>query len=71
MEKKIRIATVDRCVMCGEIISEGQQVCISCEKAPSISFSPSELKSGIRKPEKNLSERGFMKWIIENKLKSY
>ena len=30
-EKKIRIATVDRCVMCGEIIPEGQQVCWKCK----------------------------------------
>jgi len=30
-EKKIRIATVDRCVMCGEIIPEGQQVCGLCK----------------------------------------
>ena len=29
--KKIRIATVDRCVMCGEIIPEGQQVCGLCK----------------------------------------
>ena len=29
--KKIRIATVDRCVMCGEIIPEGQQVCWKCK----------------------------------------
>ena len=30
-EKKIRIATADRCVMCGEIIPEGQQVCGICK----------------------------------------
>ena len=30
-EKKIRIATVDRCVMCGEIIPEGNQVCGLCK----------------------------------------
>ena len=30
-EKKIRIATVDRCVMCGEIIPEGKQVCGKCK----------------------------------------
>lgn len=24
---------VDRCVMCGEVIPEGRQVCPSCEKA--------------------------------------
>jgi hypothetical protein len=30
-EKKIRIATVDRCVMCGEIIPEGNQVCGKCK----------------------------------------
>lgn len=30
-EKKIRIATVDRCVMCGEIIPEGKQVCGLCK----------------------------------------
>jgi len=30
-EKKIRIATVDRCVMCGEIIPEGRQVCELCK----------------------------------------
>ena len=30
-KKKIRIATVDRCVMCGEIIPEGQQVCGLCK----------------------------------------
>ena len=29
-EKKIRIATADRCVMCGEIIPEGNQVCGKC-----------------------------------------
>ena len=28
---KIRIATADRCVMCGEIIPEGQQVCGLCK----------------------------------------
>jgi len=30
-EKEIRIATVDRCVMCGEIIPEGKQVCGKCK----------------------------------------
>ncbi len=30
-EKKIRIATVDKCVMCGGIIPEGQQVCGLCK----------------------------------------
>ena len=30
-EKKIRIATVDRCVMCGEIIPEGRQICWKCK----------------------------------------
>ena len=30
-EGKIRIATADRCVMCGEIIPEGQQVCGLCK----------------------------------------
>lgn len=30
-EKKIRIATVDRCVMCGEIIPEEKQVCGKCK----------------------------------------
>jgi len=30
-EPDIRIATVDRCVMCGEIIPEGQQVCWKCK----------------------------------------
>jgi len=36
-EKKIRIATVDRCVMCGEIIPEGQQVCWKCKHEETIS----------------------------------
>ena len=30
-EKKIHITTVDRCVMCGEIVPEGQQVCGLCK----------------------------------------
>ena len=30
-EGKIRIATADRCVMCGGIIPEGQQVCWLCK----------------------------------------
>jgi predicted nucleic acid-binding Zn ribbon protein len=30
-EKKIRIATVDRCVMCGNPVPEGQQVCGKCK----------------------------------------
>ncbi len=31
MKKKIRITTADRCVMCGEIIPEGKQVCGLCK----------------------------------------
>ena len=30
-EKKIHITTVDRCVMCGEIIPEGRQICWKCK----------------------------------------
>ena len=30
-EGKIRIMTTDRCVMCGEIIPEGQQICGLCK----------------------------------------
>ena len=30
-EGKIRIATADRCVMCGEIIPEGRQICWKCK----------------------------------------
>lgn len=26
------MADVDRCVMCGELIPEGRQVCLRCEK---------------------------------------
>ena len=32
-EPDVRIATVDRCVMCGEIIPEGKQVCGKCVKS--------------------------------------
>lgn len=28
----IYFADIDRCVCCGEIIPEGRQVCINCEK---------------------------------------
>ena len=31
MKKKIRIATADKCVMCGGVIPEGQQVCGICK----------------------------------------
>ena len=30
-EGKIRIMTADRCVMCGEIIPEGRQICWKCK----------------------------------------
>ncbi len=30
-EEKIRISAVDRCVMCGEIIPEGRQICWKCK----------------------------------------
>jgi len=29
-EKKIQVMTADKCVMCGGIIPEGQQVCGAC-----------------------------------------
>jgi len=35
---------VDTCVMCGEYVPEGRQVCISCEKAPSIKDSGNRRK---------------------------
>jgi len=30
-EKKIQVMTADRCVMCGGVIPEGQQVCGLCK----------------------------------------
>ena len=35
---------MDTCVMCGEYVPEGRQVCISCEKAPSIKDSGNRRK---------------------------